>query len=227
MDLTKDYYRILGVSPSAGLTDIRRAYRVQAVRWHPDMHAGEPTEKVAEAEERFKAINEANGVLSDTSQKAIYDLFYLRHQAGTSPSYEGTESSQRQTRAHARTWAYSRAKTNSYAHASQAREYARRKAKEKSKRHQEKKGQQTGRHHWHSWSWGADENNNSDSSINNLESVISQVAVGIAVLCWTLYGIASGKAFEHMDPYRPPKPIYKEYVMESGGKNEKRAIWKQ
>lgn len=218
MDITKDYYQILGVPFSASSNQIRQAYRVLAMRWHPDMHAGEPSEKVAEAEERFKAINEAYGVLSDASHKEIYDYFYFRHHAETTQSHDATQPSQTQTRAHARTWTYSRAKTNSYSHASQARGQA----NAESRRRQGQEGQQTGRHHWYSWSWGPDKNN-SDSSVSNLESVIIQVAVGIAVFCWALYGILSGKAFENMEPYRPPKPVHKEHVMKSGGKNEKRA----
>ena len=203
MDITKDYYQILGIASSASTAQIRQAYRVLAMRWHPDMHAGEPSEKVAEAEERFKAINEAYGVLSDASQKANYDYIYFRHHAGTTQS----QPSQTQTRSHARTWTYSRAKTNSYAHASQARGQA----KAESRRHQEQEDQQTGRHRWHSWSWGPDEKNNSD---------ISYVAIAVAMLCWLLYGILSGKALKPMEPYKPPKPVHKEYIIKSAAKKD-------
>ena len=73
MDFTKDYYRILGVFPSASLHDIRRAYRVQALRWHPDMHAGESPEEIAKAEEMFKAVNEAYSVLGNPASRSSYD----------------------------------------------------------------------------------------------------------------------------------------------------------
>ncbi len=112
MDITKDYYQLLGVHYSASSDQIRQAYRELAMRWHPDMHAGESTEKVAEAEERFKAINEAYGVLSDASLKANYDYFYSQHHAETTQSHDATQPSQTEARAHARTWKYSRSKTN-------------------------------------------------------------------------------------------------------------------
>lgn len=65
MDFTKDYYGILGVSRTASTSDIRAAYRALALRWHPDKHAGESPEKIKEAEERFKEINDAYSILSD------------------------------------------------------------------------------------------------------------------------------------------------------------------
>ena len=73
MDVSKDYYRILGVSQLASLTDIRRAYRVQAVRWHPDMHIGESQEMIRIAEYRFKEVNEAYSVLSDSAQRSTHE----------------------------------------------------------------------------------------------------------------------------------------------------------
>ena len=78
MDFTKDYYRILGVFPSASLNDIRRAYRVQALRWHPDMHGGESPEDIAKAEEMFKAVNEAYSVLGNPANRSSYDYYYRR-----------------------------------------------------------------------------------------------------------------------------------------------------
>lgn len=75
MDITKDYYGALGVSPMASLTDIRQAYRVLAVRWHPDMHIGESPEEIRIAEDCFKRVNEAYSVLSDPVQRSEYDYF--------------------------------------------------------------------------------------------------------------------------------------------------------
>jgi hypothetical protein len=63
----KDYYDILGVGASAGAAEIKRAYRLLAVRYHPDKN---PT---PEAEALFKEINEAYDVLSDSNKKFIYD----------------------------------------------------------------------------------------------------------------------------------------------------------
>ncbi|HKB88195.1 MAG TPA: DnaJ C-terminal domain-containing protein [Patescibacteria group bacterium] len=66
-----DYYDILGVSKSASADEIKKAYRKQALEWHPDTHKGD---KVA-AEKRFKEINEAYQVLSDSNKRSQYDQF--------------------------------------------------------------------------------------------------------------------------------------------------------
>jgi DnaJ-class molecular chaperone len=66
-----DYYDILGVSKSASADDIKKAYRKQALEWHPDRHKDE---KEA-AEKRFKEINEAYQVLSDSNKRSQYDQF--------------------------------------------------------------------------------------------------------------------------------------------------------
>ena len=63
----KDYYSILGVSPSAHVSEIKRAYRRLAVQYHPDKNAD------PRAEEVFKEINEAYDVLSDPDKKSTYD----------------------------------------------------------------------------------------------------------------------------------------------------------
>jgi molecular chaperone DnaJ len=64
----KDYYDILGVKRSASAEDIRKAFRKLARKYHPDVNPGDKT-----AEERFKAISEANDVLSDPKKRKIYD----------------------------------------------------------------------------------------------------------------------------------------------------------
>lgn len=63
----KDYYNILGVSRNASLEDIKKAYRKLAHKYHPDMKGGN--------EQKFKEINEAYQVLSDTDKRSQYDRF--------------------------------------------------------------------------------------------------------------------------------------------------------
>ncbi len=64
----KDYYKILGVNRDANEKDIKRAYRQLARQFHPDVN---PDDK--RAEEKFKEINEAHEVLSDSEKRAKYD----------------------------------------------------------------------------------------------------------------------------------------------------------
>jgi curved DNA-binding protein len=64
----KDYYKILGVDRKASVSEIRRAYRKLALKYHPDRN---PNNK--QAEDKFKEINEANQVLSDPEKRARYD----------------------------------------------------------------------------------------------------------------------------------------------------------
>ncbi len=62
-----DYWAVLGLAPGASAAELKRAFRQQARRWHPDLNPGNPT-----AEERFKSINAAYGVLSDPSRQRAW-----------------------------------------------------------------------------------------------------------------------------------------------------------
>lgn len=66
----RDYYEILGVTRSATEVELKQAYRRLAVQYHPDKNPGD-----TEAEEKFKEINEAYQVLSQTETRSRYDRF--------------------------------------------------------------------------------------------------------------------------------------------------------
>jgi molecular chaperone DnaJ len=66
----QDYYELLGVSRRASAKDIRAAYRKLARKYHPDLNPGDKS-----AEEKFKQIQEAYDVLSDTKKRQMYDQF--------------------------------------------------------------------------------------------------------------------------------------------------------
>lgn len=71
MAAKSDYYDILGVTKGASADEIKKAYRKQALEWHPDRHKDD---KEA-AERRFKEINQAYQVLSDSEKRDAYDQF--------------------------------------------------------------------------------------------------------------------------------------------------------
>lgn len=71
MTTKNDYYDILGVDKSASAAEIKSAYRKKALEWHPDRHK----DNKEEAEKKFKEVNEAYQVLSDSQKKGAYDQF--------------------------------------------------------------------------------------------------------------------------------------------------------
>lgn len=77
----RDYYEVLGIQRGASDDEIKRAYRSLAKKYHPDMNPGDK-----EAEQKFKEINEAYAVLSDSEKKARYDQYGF---AGVDPSAGG------------------------------------------------------------------------------------------------------------------------------------------
>lgn len=66
----RDYYEVLGVGRDADDAAIKKAYRTLAKKYHPDMHPGD-----AEAEAKFKEVNEAYAVLSDEEKRKKYDAY--------------------------------------------------------------------------------------------------------------------------------------------------------
>ncbi len=71
MAAKSDYYDILGVTKTASAEELKRAYRKQALEWHPDRHKDDKEV----AEKRFKEINQAYQVLSDPQKRSAYDQF--------------------------------------------------------------------------------------------------------------------------------------------------------
>ena len=68
--MAEDYYQLLGVKKDASATDIKKAYRKLAMKYHPDHTKGDKS-----AEEQFKKISEAYAVLSDKKKRKEYDTF--------------------------------------------------------------------------------------------------------------------------------------------------------
>jgi curved DNA-binding protein len=63
-----DYWDVLGLEPGADAVSLKRAFRAQARRWHPDLNGNDPV-----AEERFKLVNEAYAVLSDPRRRELWE----------------------------------------------------------------------------------------------------------------------------------------------------------
>ena len=82
----RDYYQVLGVSRSASDEDIKRAFRKLAMEYHPDRN------KDSSAAERFKEINEAYQVLSDSKKRGNYDTFGHAGVQSNGGGFEGFEN---------------------------------------------------------------------------------------------------------------------------------------
>jgi len=91
-----DYYTVLGINRDAAESDVKKAYRKMALKWHPDKNPGNQ----AEAEKMFKQISEAYEVLSDKQKREIYDRYgkaglngngsssSSSHRSGSNPRFE-------------------------------------------------------------------------------------------------------------------------------------------
>ena len=83
----RDYYEVLGVTKSASASEIKKAYYKLAKQYHPDVNPGD-----AEAEKKFKEINEAYAILSDDDKKAKYDQYgHAAFENGGAGGYGGFE----------------------------------------------------------------------------------------------------------------------------------------
>jgi curved DNA-binding protein len=86
---TIDYYKILGITKSASVASIKKAYRKMARKYHPDLNPNDKT-----AEKKFKEINEANEVLSNPENRKKYDKYGEHWQNGE--AYEQQEKQRQQ-----------------------------------------------------------------------------------------------------------------------------------
>lgn len=73
--MSNNYYDVLGVDKDASDKDITKAFRKLSMKYHPDRQADKNEEEKAEAEAKFKEINEAYSVLNDPQKKENYDRF--------------------------------------------------------------------------------------------------------------------------------------------------------
>jgi molecular chaperone DnaJ len=71
----KDYYEILGISKGSSEAEIKKAYRKAAMKYHPDKFSNASEDEKKEAESKFKEVNDAYQVLSDSQKKSQYDRF--------------------------------------------------------------------------------------------------------------------------------------------------------
>ena len=86
--MNKDYYKILGVDRKASLSEIKKAYRKLARKFHPDLNPGDKA-----AESKFKEIQEAYSILSDSKKRSQYDQFGFAGDVPQGGAYQQTYSS--------------------------------------------------------------------------------------------------------------------------------------
>ncbi len=84
MSQKRDYYEVLGVSRDSLPDDLRRAYKREALKHHPDRNPGN-----ANAEQLFKEVNEAYQVLSDEQKRGVYDRFGHAGLEGGGAGFDG------------------------------------------------------------------------------------------------------------------------------------------
>ncbi len=102
----KDYYKILELKQTASLDEIKKGYRTLSKKYHPDVNK--------HGIEQFKAINEANSVLSDSVKRKAYDMQYNTHFKPKNTHQTTPSNSKQQTSSTSNTnKAYAQAKSSS------------------------------------------------------------------------------------------------------------------
>lgn len=85
----KDYYKILETEPNASTDAIKKAYRTLSKKFHPDINKN--------GIEQFKAINEANSILSDPAKRKAYDVQYNTYFKPKNTQQAASSNSRQQT----------------------------------------------------------------------------------------------------------------------------------
>jgi len=68
-----DLYAVLGATRDASLDELKKCYKKEAMKWHPDRHSMKSEAEKQAAEDKFKLVSEANAVFQDAEKKRIYD----------------------------------------------------------------------------------------------------------------------------------------------------------
>ncbi len=90
MALKEDFYKILEVNKNASEAEIKKAYRKQARKYHPDKFSSSTEAEKAQAEKKFKEVNEAYQILSDPEKRSQYDNFgHAAFEQGGASSSQG------------------------------------------------------------------------------------------------------------------------------------------
>ena len=84
MSSKRDYYEVLGVGRESSGDELRKAYKREALKFHPDRNPGDPT-----AEAKFKEVNEAYQVLGDEQKRHVYDQFGHAGLDGSAGGFDG------------------------------------------------------------------------------------------------------------------------------------------
>ena len=73
--MAEDYYKVLGVAKSASTSEIQKAYRKLARKYHPDLFADKEDKEREHAKQQFQKVQQAYDVLSDEKKRQMYDQY--------------------------------------------------------------------------------------------------------------------------------------------------------